>query len=217
MPELFKGYAERQEKIYGSFEVIGAGLPRTGTMCLRSALGTLLKGSCHHMSSLFSGTDEVINTCFKKNSLRLPFFHTLLSLKDCDFWLKAISGEEIRPKEWVDMLEGRGFRAGVDYPISLFYRCFGCSHSWFDSIQTSHFSRELMEAYPKAKVILTVRSPDTWYKSVYDSIYMVHLLKQDFAIRMFTILMGQKKKFDTVDEISLHPPRGFDKGKKLLF
>ena len=31
--------------------------------------------------------------------------------------------------------------------------------------------RELMKAYPDAKVLLNVRNPDTWYDSVYNSIY----------------------------------------------
>lgn len=34
-----------------------------------------------------------------------------------------------------------------------------------------HYYRELMDLYPEAKVILTVRSPESWYKSSYNTLY----------------------------------------------
>ena len=34
-----------------------------------------------------------------------------------DFWEK-VHGGNISDKEWVEFLEGNGFRAGVDHPIS---------------------------------------------------------------------------------------------------
>ena len=55
MPE----YAELQKKNNSGFIVIGAGLPRTGTMSLRAALGILLDGACHHMLDVFNGTNLV--------------------------------------------------------------------------------------------------------------------------------------------------------------
>src|SRR5690349_17851478 len=39
-----------------------------------------------------------------------------------------------------------GFQSAVDFPYALYYR-------------------QLMEAYPNAKVILTVRDPEAWYES----------------------------------------------------
>ena len=56
--------------------------------------------------------------------------------------------------DWLEAADGRpnwekifaGYQATVDYP--------GC-----------HFWRELTAAYPKAKVILTVRDPDEWFDS----------------------------------------------------
>ena len=38
-------YAVTQEPNYSGFVVFGAGLPRTGTMSLRAALGQLLQGN----------------------------------------------------------------------------------------------------------------------------------------------------------------------------
>ena len=40
---------------------------------------------------------------------------------EVDFWNEAIT-RKIEDKEWADFYEGRGFRAGVDYPTSAFYR-----------------------------------------------------------------------------------------------
>lgn len=40
-------------------EVIGAGLPRTGTHSLKLALNQLLGGRCYHMSELFERMDDV--------------------------------------------------------------------------------------------------------------------------------------------------------------
>ena len=40
---------------------------------------------------------------------------------EVDFWNEAMK-RKIEDKEWADFYEGRGFRAGVDYPTSAFYR-----------------------------------------------------------------------------------------------
>ena len=87
-----------QKKNYKGFVVIGAGLPRTGTTSMRSALGTLLDGSCYHMVDNVNGTKV-----------------------DSDFWNKACDGKVTR-EEWIEFLEGRGYNSGVDFPISLFYK-----------------------------------------------------------------------------------------------
>jgi len=45
-----------------------------------------------------------------------------------------------------------GFRSAVDFPYAMYYR-------------------QLMEAYPHAKVVLTVRDPDAWYESARKTIF----------------------------------------------
>jgi hypothetical protein len=62
-------------------------------------------------------------------------------------WERVVAGEDV---DWDEVLEG--YRSTVDWP--------GCAY-W----------RELMETYPHAKVILTVRDPERWYDSAYDTIY----------------------------------------------
>jgi hypothetical protein len=63
-----------------------------------------------------------------------------------DDWLQAANG---RPS-WDKIFDG--YRATVDYP--------GC-----------HFWRELTSAYPKAKVLLTVRDPGDWFESTQATIF----------------------------------------------
>jgi hypothetical protein len=62
-------------------------------------------------------------------------------------WEAAAKGE---PVDWEELF--RDYRATVDWPGAAFYE-------------------ELMERYPDAKVILTVRDPDRWYESVLNTIY----------------------------------------------
>ena len=78
---------------YDGYVVIGAGLPRTGTMSMQAALEKLLNGPCYHMLQVAEGTDE-----------------------DLDHWERALE-YKVSDKDWVQFLEGRGFRSGVDHPI----------------------------------------------------------------------------------------------------
>lgn len=73
--------------------VIGAGLPRTGTMTLKSALETLLEAPCHHMSEVFGRIET-----------------------DPPAFLAAARGERA---DWDAILAG--YAAAVDWPASAFY------------------------------------------------------------------------------------------------
>lgn len=79
--------------------VIGAGLPRTGTLTMKTALQELLGGKCYHMI-------EFIESGKKFES---------------EFWRNALEGK-LEDAQWVDFLERRDFRATVDYPSSFFYK-----------------------------------------------------------------------------------------------
>ena len=106
--------------------VIGAGLPRTGTASLRTALSTLLNSPIYHMF-------EVIQN----------------GSKDMEFWSKACAENKTK-EEWNNLFKGRkshfwtsiqfmlrsvsfipyesnsssvqDYRGAVDYPAALFYR-----------------------------------------------------------------------------------------------
>ena len=43
---------------YDGYVVIGAGLPRTGTMSMQAALEKLFNGPCYHMLQVAEGTDD---------------------------------------------------------------------------------------------------------------------------------------------------------------
>ena len=77
-------------------------------MYCRAALGILLGGSCYHMASV------------------------LESDRDHQHWRRAILGQT-KGEDWHQVLAGQGYRAGVDYPVSVFYK-------------------EILAAYPDAKV-----------------------------------------------------------------
>ena len=59
-----------------------------------------MDGSCYHMAAVFNSksTDP-----------------------DVDFWNRALQKKPSKI-EWINFLEGRGYRAGVDYPVSKFYK-----------------------------------------------------------------------------------------------
>lgn len=77
-----------------ALQVIGAGLGRTGTMTLKTALEMLGFGPCHHMIEVFA---DVAN--------------------QAPFWRAAAAGEAV---DWDAGLAG--FRASVDWPSAHFYR-----------------------------------------------------------------------------------------------
>ena len=112
--------------------VIGAGLPRTGTLSTFNALEHLLPGRCHHMARAQSG------------------------FPDQEFWTRASLGQ-LSDQDWRDFIRESQLSASVDYPMSLFWK-------------------DLARLYPKAKVVLTVRDPVRWYKSVGNTIRQFSVL-----------------------------------------
>ena len=73
-----------------------------------------------------------------------PCFHMIDLIRSetrVELWEAAVAGEDV---DWHEVFEG--WEATVDWP--------GCS-----------FYQPLMEAFPDAKVLLTVRDPDAWYES----------------------------------------------------
>jgi len=63
-------------------------------------------------------------------------------------WEAAARGKSV---DWNDLFGG--YRATTDWPACSFYE-------------------ELMHSYPEAKVILTVRDPNRWYESIYNTVYV---------------------------------------------
>src|SRR4030088_835130 len=80
-----------------------------------------------------------------------PCYHMVNVLGDLDLvplWQDALEG---RP-DWERIFEGH--QSTVDWPGGFFYR-------------------ELIEAYPDAKVLLSVRDPEAWERSMRDTVWGV--------------------------------------------
>jgi hypothetical protein len=105
-------------------KLIGAGLPRTGTLSQKVALEMLGLAPCYHMVNVLGNLELVPQ------------------------WRRALDGGA----RW-DEIFGE-CQSSVDWPASFFYR-------------------ELMQAYPEAKVLLSVRECDAWARSMRGTIWSV--------------------------------------------
>ena len=83
------------------FVLVGAGLPRTGTLSTKVALEKLLKGNIYHGINLF----------------KLP--------EHRPFWWKALHGHATKEGYQETLAD---FRGGVDYPVARFYKDILAAH-----------------------------------------------------------------------------------------
>jgi hypothetical protein len=85
----------------------------------------------------------------------------MLGFGPCYHMVEVLTDLELVPR-WSEAVEGRvdwhrvfdGFSSTVDWPGAYFYR-------------------ELMEVYPQAKILLSVRSGESWATSIIDTIWSV--------------------------------------------
>jgi len=84
-----------------------------------------------------------------------------------DHWIAALDGQA----DWETIFEG--YQSAVDWPSSAFYR-------------------EHMAVFPNAKVILTVRNVESWYRSVNETIYPASNL---LAPKWFPFLPKRLRQF----------------------
>jgi hypothetical protein len=103
-------------------ELIGAGLPRTGTLTQKQALELLGLGPCYHWIDVLADLDNQV-----------------------PLWDGALHGR-VEPAQILD-----GYRSTVDWPGGYFYG-------------------ELLDAYPEAKVLLSVRDAERWEPSFRETI-----------------------------------------------
>jgi hypothetical protein len=120
-----------------ALEIIGAGLGRTGTKSLQTALGMLGFGPCHHMVEVFAHPESMA------------------------LWIQAGAG---RP-DWDAIF--KDYRSMVDYPGAAYWRELAeyyptakvllsvrDADQWFDSTQATIFA-------PNGGVDLALANPDT--------------------------------------------------------
>ncbi|MEU4420827.1 sulfotransferase family protein [Actinoplanes sp. NPDC024001] len=84
----------------------------------------------------------------------------VLGFGPCYHMLDVMSDPQ-RVRQWLDIARGAapdwnrvfgGFRSAVDWPVAAYWR-------------------ELADAFPEAKLVLTVRDPDAWYDSARNTIF----------------------------------------------
>jgi hypothetical protein len=102
--------------------LIGAGLPRTGTLTQKVALEMLGFEPCYHWINVLADLDQV------------------------DVWNRALDGDA----PWEEVFGG--FQATVDWPGGYFWH-------------------ELIDCYPDAKVLLSVRESEKWEPSFRETIW----------------------------------------------
>jgi hypothetical protein len=104
------------------------------------------------------GRTGTLSTQYALNELGFPCYHMFEVLENSnnknhlDFWRMVADSPEGQPHNWNEVFAN--YTATVDNP--------GCC-VW----------RELVQAYPEAKVILTLhpKGPEAWYDSTYQTIY----------------------------------------------
>jgi hypothetical protein len=99
-----------------TIELIGAGLPRTGTLTQKMAFEELGLAPCYHWVNVIADLDQV------------------------ELWMRAMDGGD----PWEEVFAGQ--RSSTDWPGGYFYR-------------------QLMDHYPDAKVLLSVRDGESWERS----------------------------------------------------
>ena len=85
------------------------------------------------------------------------------------FWIDACK-EDLSGEEWHDFF--KDYIAAVDFPQVAFYE-------------------RLMEVYPNAKVVLTVRDPEKWFQSVNNTIAKVLSQLSSFPTNLISALTGK--------------------------
>jgi hypothetical protein len=81
-----------------------------------------------------------------------------------ELWEAAARGESV---DWNKLLGD--YRSTTDWPACSFYE-------------------ELMQSYPDAKVILTLRDPNRWYESTYHTVYLKRRIASSAVFRCLRLL-----------------------------
>jgi len=119
----------------------------------------------------------------RTGTMSLKFALEKLRIGPC-YHMREVVSRPSHIKLWYDISRGEhpnwnrlfsGFNSAVDFPVCLFYK-------------------QLINIFPEAKFILTLRDFDTWYISTANTIYKVPSILPDwfervvYPIRMFIIM-----------------------------
>ena len=105
------------------------------------------------------------------------------------FWAEAMDQGRLDQDKTRDALAG--YKAGLDLPIAAWYK-------------------ELMKIYPESKVILTVRDPRPWYRSICLIMENMICMTYDWPYSWFTCLGGSRALCSYYQRVSggIHPGKG---------
>ncbi len=92
----------------------------------------------------------------------------------CKAWLK-VKQEKIL--DWDNIFTG--YQATADWPCCSFYK-------------------EIYKHYPDAKVILTVRDPDDWYRSTYETIYAMSKTRNKILACLYPPVCNMKRLVNSI-------------------
>ena len=98
----------------------------------------------------------------------------------------------------------------LSVPPTANFGCFGVGWSIFVIFS---ISRDLMEAYPEAKVVLTVRDPERWYTSVEGTIYQMCQSIMCFPGNIFGRVTGGLERTLMIQKLVRKDQNRFKQGK----
>lgn len=124
------------------------------------------------------GRTGTMSTYAAMNQLGFPCYHMIEVIQNkankthLDFWCKVANAPVGAQHDWQQVFAN--YSATVDFPAAAVWR-------------------ELLAAYPAAKVLLTVhpRGAEAWYESVIDTIYFTET-KWQFKVLEWTTPFGRK-------------------------
>lgn len=119
------------------------------------------------------GRTGTLSTCTALNQLGLPCYHMFEVIENkankthLGFWRNVANTKPGTQHAWEEVFAN--YTAAVDNPASCVWR-------------------ELMQAYPEAKVLLTLhpRGPEAWYESTIETIYFTESSWQFKVLALFT-------------------------------
>ncbi|CEP07217.1 hypothetical protein [Parasitella parasitica] len=144
-----------------TIEVIGAGLGRTGTSSFCTAMD-ILGYKCHHMKKLLTETS---------NQDSKPFYSAFLSKKKAELEKKMPELEQ----EIANLEEEMANLNAQKNDLDTAYEGYDAATDWLGA----YFYEELLARNPHAKVVLTERPFEDWYKSVKNTIHLAVTEKEE--------------------------------------
>ena len=112
--------------------IIGAGLGRTGTASLKTAIEMLGIGRCYHMKEVLANPEHI------------------------GFWVDVAEDRADFDRIFSD------FAATVDFPACIYWR-------------------DLIDYYPEAKIILSIRDAENWFRSTQKTFFSPRWWESDFS------------------------------------